>query len=74
MLHPESLILEDELIPVLLTAPEAEFEAAITLFDPDQLDQIRTTATALLHKQVPDREIHAALWDRMQMIGPHAIQ
>ena len=37
LLDPESLILEDELLPVLLSVGQAEFEAAVTLFDPEQL-------------------------------------
>jgi hypothetical protein len=37
LLDPDSLIKGDELLPVLLTAEQAEFEAAVTLFDPGQL-------------------------------------
>ncbi len=37
LLDPDSLIGSDELLPSLLTAPREEFEAAVTLFDPDQL-------------------------------------
>ncbi|MES9833505.1 MAG: hypothetical protein ABW139_14820 [Candidatus Thiodiazotropha sp. DIVDIV] len=40
LLDPESLITEDELLPVLLSAEQSEFEAAITLFDPAQLAEI----------------------------------
>jgi hypothetical protein len=40
LLDPESLIQADELLPVLLTAHREEFEAAVTLFDPDQLRAI----------------------------------
>jgi hypothetical protein len=37
LLDPDSLIKGDELLPVLLTAQRKEFEAAISLFDPGQL-------------------------------------
>ncbi|MCG8488531.1 MAG: hypothetical protein MI756_13750 [Chromatiales bacterium] len=40
LLDPDSLILENELLPVLLSAEQDEFEAAITLFDPAQLAEI----------------------------------
>jgi hypothetical protein len=40
LLDPESLILKDELLPVLLSAEETEFEAAVTLFDPLQLTEL----------------------------------
>ena len=47
LLDPDSLIQADELLPVLLTAPREEFEAAITLFDPEQLRAICANAEAL---------------------------
>jgi hypothetical protein len=40
LLDPKSLIQADELLPVLLTAKREEFEAAITLFDSDQLQRL----------------------------------
>ncbi|MEJ2620605.1 MAG: hypothetical protein P8163_10170 [Candidatus Thiodiazotropha sp.] len=40
LLDPESQILEDELLPVLLSAEQNEFEAAVTLFDPVQLAEL----------------------------------
>ena len=40
LLDPESVINEAELLPVLLSAKQDEFEAAITLFDPAQLAEI----------------------------------
>jgi hypothetical protein len=47
LLDPESLIQADELLPVLLTAQREEFEAAITLFDPEQLRAICAKGEAL---------------------------
>ncbi|MCG7906583.1 MAG: hypothetical protein JAY67_02250 [Candidatus Thiodiazotropha taylori] len=40
LLDPESLILQNELLPVLLSAEQDEFESAITLFDPAQLSEL----------------------------------
>ncbi|MCU7806343.1 MAG: hypothetical protein KZQ73_00505 [Candidatus Thiodiazotropha sp. (ex Semelilucina semeliformis)] len=37
LLDPESLISEHELLPVLLSAEREDFEAAVTLFDPNQI-------------------------------------
>jgi hypothetical protein len=37
LLDPESLITEGDLLPVLLSSEDSEFEAAVTLFDPEQL-------------------------------------
>lgn len=37
LLDPESLIIEHELLPVLLSAEREDFEAAVTLFDPNQI-------------------------------------
>ncbi|MCG7991502.1 MAG: hypothetical protein JAY99_08370 [Candidatus Thiodiazotropha lotti] len=40
LLDPDSLILQNELLPVLLSAEHDEFETAITLFDPAQLSEL----------------------------------
>ncbi|MEJ2608603.1 MAG: hypothetical protein P8179_00650 [Candidatus Thiodiazotropha sp.] len=40
LLDPQSLILKDELLPVLLSAKQAEFEAAVIIFDPQQLTEL----------------------------------
>jgi len=47
LLYPESPIKEDELVPTLLSAPEAEFNAAISLFDAPQLRAILDSANEL---------------------------
>ena len=47
LLDPESLIQADELLPVLLSAKREEFEAAVTLFDPEQLRVICGKGEAL---------------------------
>jgi hypothetical protein len=40
LLDPNTLILKDELLPVLLSAEQCEFEAAMTLFDVEQLNEL----------------------------------
>jgi len=44
LLDPDSLIEESELLPVLLSAERNAFEAAITLFDPQQLKALSDQA------------------------------
>jgi hypothetical protein len=48
LLDPESLILKHELLPVLLSAERGEFEAAVTLFDPSQLEALCEQCESLL--------------------------
>jgi hypothetical protein len=56
LLAPDSPIGADELAPTLLSAPEAEFKAAVTLFDDDQLTLLHRDAEALLAEraEVPE--------------------
>ncbi|MES9828611.1 MAG: hypothetical protein ABW201_10135 [Candidatus Thiodiazotropha sp.] len=51
LLDPESPIAQDELLPALLSADQAEFEAAVTLFDPAQLEALLTQAET---QPIPD--------------------
>ncbi|MEW8052244.1 MAG: hypothetical protein AB2792_08465 [Candidatus Thiodiazotropha sp.] len=44
LLDPESPIAQDELLPALLSADRADFEAALTLFDPAQLETLLSQA------------------------------
>ena len=55
LLDPDSLIQADELLPVLLSAKREEFEAAVTLFDPQQLRVICGQGEAL-RKEVEAQE------------------
>ena len=68
LLHPESIIKEDELIPVLLTAAEDQFEQALKLFDEEQVALMRDGAKSLLENRASDREVHATLWNRLDML------
>jgi hypothetical protein len=44
LLDPQSPIAEEELLPALLSADQADFDAALTLFDADQLKALLTQA------------------------------
>lgn len=48
LLHPESLIGADELVPALLSAPAASLSAVLTLFDSAQWQAMVAQAEALL--------------------------
>jgi hypothetical protein len=48
LLDPQSLIREHELLPTLLSVEQAEFEAAVTLFDPTQLADLCKQGEQLL--------------------------
>jgi len=48
LLDPDSVIGEQELVPTLLSAGEAELQAACSLFDPQQLKSLAQRAEALL--------------------------
>ena len=48
LLDPESLIKQDELLPVLLSAEDDAFAAAVTLFDPSQLGALCDQGEAYL--------------------------
>ncbi|MES9992547.1 MAG: hypothetical protein ABW098_11370 [Candidatus Thiodiazotropha sp.] len=57
LLDPASLIAEDELLPVLLSADESDFEAALTLFDANQLEALLQQGEGL--GQLDDGAKHA---------------
>lgn len=50
LLHPESPIAPDELLPSLLTASPAELAAALEVFDPDQVQALVRQGEALLDR------------------------
>ncbi len=50
LLHPETLIESDELVPVLLTDPEDQVERALQLFDEVQRKEILEAARQLLEQ------------------------
>jgi hypothetical protein len=57
LLDPDSLILEDELVAVLLGAPEEEFSSALELFDEDQRAVLAQQAQAAISRfDTPDTD------------------
>ncbi|MCG8024526.1 MAG: hypothetical protein JAZ02_11145 [Candidatus Thiodiazotropha endolucinida] len=71
LLDPESPIAQDELLPALLSADQAEFEAAVTLFDPVQLKALLTQVES---QPIPDAsgEIFEQGVARMEQIKARA--
>ncbi|MCB1869023.1 MAG: hypothetical protein KDI43_10955 [Gammaproteobacteria bacterium] len=67
LLAPDSPVGAEELAPTLLTAPKEEFEAALTLFDDDQLVLLRRDAEALLKGFA---EIPEEIRQRVSAINP----
>lgn len=67
LLDPESPIKEDELLPVLLSAEQQEFEAAVTLFDPPQLKSLCEQGETLLSEQQKSQALKQAR-ERLQAL------
>jgi hypothetical protein len=59
LLDPDTLIGEEELLPVLLSAERDAFEAALTLFDPSQLSQLSKQGERLLQSLQEGEALHA---------------
>jgi hypothetical protein len=57
LLDPDSLIQEDELVPVLLSSDAAEFAAVVGLFDPVQLASLYERGKTLLEACGVDAQI-----------------
>ena len=69
LLHPHSLIQPDELLPVLLTDPQAEVTAALNLFDRQQREQLYADAQRLLQQH--DR-VDESWRERLKLLAPEA--
>lgn len=67
LLHPDSLIGPDDLLPSLLSESEAALAAALQLFDPEQRKQIAADARALLEGRDPQQQRPAA-WQRLDQL------
>lgn len=73
LLDPESPIKEDDLLPVLLSAAQAEFEAAVTLFDPSQLSALCEKGHELLARLNGNDDLQEArqrLADLQTLLNP----
>jgi hypothetical protein len=57
LLHPESLIAPDQLVPTLLSSPTEQVKAVMVIFDPEQLAMISQEAQALLSLHDPQKKI-----------------
>ncbi|MEJ2694898.1 MAG: hypothetical protein P8166_18250, partial [Candidatus Thiodiazotropha sp.] len=67
LLDPDTLIGEEELLPVLLSAERDAFEAALTLFDPSQLSQLSKQGERLL-QSLQEGEALQACRQRVEQI------
>jgi hypothetical protein len=68
--HPESPVAADELIPSLLSEDDASLERCLTLFDDQQLAEIRQDAAQYLQRIDADRRLSDA-WRRLDLIRSH---
>jgi hypothetical protein len=50
LLHPETLIAPDQLVPTLLSSPTEQVKAVMVVFDPEQLSMIAKEAEALIQQ------------------------
>jgi len=57
LLHPETLIAPDQLVPTLLSSPTEQVKAVMVIFDPGQLAMISQEAQALLSLHDPQKKI-----------------
>ncbi len=67
LLHPESLIGRDALVPTLLSEDADAVDAALTLFDEAQRAELAVEARALLEERDPGHRLPAA-WERLAQI------
>ena len=56
LLHPETLIAPDQLVPTLLSSPTEQVKAVMVIFDPEQLAMISQEAQALLAEYDPQKK------------------
>jgi hypothetical protein len=68
LLHPQSAIAADELVPTLLSEGEAALTAALELFDGAQLAELVAQARALLAARDPRRQRFPDAWQRLRQM------
>jgi len=68
LLAPDSLIGADELAPSLLSSEAPAVEAALGLFNPEQLRHIAEQSRTLLARVDPDCRQLSEAWDRLRRI------
>jgi hypothetical protein len=70
LMHPDSPVAADELIPALLSEGEQSLAAALTLFDEQQMAALCHDAGVFLAQHDPERRL-ADAWARLQLIENH---
>lgn len=70
LMHPDSPLAADELIPSLLSEAEDSLSSTLTLFDEQQIAAICHDASAFLAQQDPGRDLTTA-WARLRLIENH---
>jgi hypothetical protein len=60
LLHPETVIGEEDLLPTLLSETESALGAALQIFDDAQRRELAEHARALLEARDPERRMQAA--------------
>jgi hypothetical protein len=70
LMHPDSPIAENELIPSLLSEPEESLIPTMQIFDENQIAQIYNDAGAFLEQRDPAHMLTDA-WRRLQIIEDH---
>jgi len=68
LLHPETLIGADELVPTLLSESEAAVAAALHIFDESQLAELLARAQRLLAERDPQRQRFPNAWQRLRQM------
>lgn len=71
LMRPDTPVTEDELVPSLLQADEDELEAVMWMFEPEQLQEIREEAQALLARRREQGYEVADAWENLQAIIEH---
>jgi len=70
LMHPDSPVAGDELIPSLLSEAEQTLAATLTLFDEQQMAALCHEAGGFLARRDPERRLPDA-WARLQLIEAH---
>lgn len=74
LLHPESPVQGDELVPTLLSASPEAFTAALTVFDPEQVREVLEAGARLLAQlpeEAPERRHGEQLLALARAAPPH---
>ncbi len=73
LLHPQSPITKDNLIPTLLSEEEAPLRVAMGLFDPQQQQLLYQEANRLLSQLEQEGHSLPAVWERLTCMTPESV-